>query len=251
MLQLKNLKKSFGGILATNDLSIDFKAGSLSAIIGPNGAGKTTLFNLITGKFRPDSGNIIFNGEEIAGKPPAEIVRRGMGRAFQVSSIFSSLTVLQSMEAAVLAHRRKMNGLWHGFSQAASRARAEELVASIGLEKRAGTVARQLSHGEQKLLDIGLALALEPRMLLLDEPTAGMGPEERIQMIERVHELWEREGITIAFIEHDMDIVFEHAQVIRVLYYGTLLAEGTPAQIRSNQQVIDAYLGAGFEEQAA
>jgi branched-chain amino acid transport system ATP-binding protein len=251
MLKLTNVKKSFGGVVATNDLSIHFTDGSLSAIIGPNGAGKTTLFNLISGKIRPDSGQIIFNGEDIAGKSPVEIVHKGIGRAFQVSNIFPTLTVQQALEAAVLAHRGRMHGMFSAFSQASSRSRADELIEMMGLEKRANTVSRQLSHGEQKLLDIGLALALEPRLLLLDEPTAGMGPEERIQMIERVHALWEKEKMTVVFIEHDMDIVFEHAQIIRVLYYGALLAEGTAEEIRNNQDVIDAYLGAGFIEELA
>ena len=251
MLKLVNVKKSFGGVVATNDLSIHFTDGSLSAIIGPNGAGKTTLFNLISGRIGPDSGQILFNGEDIAGKPPVEIVRKGIGRAFQVSSIFPTFTVQQALEAAVLAHRGGMRGMLGAFSQPSSRSRADELIEMMGLQKRAGTVSRQLSHGEQKLLDIGLALALEPRLLLLDEPTAGMGPEERIQMIERVHALWEREKMTVVFIEHDMDIVFEHAQIIRVLYYGALLAEGNAEQIRNNQAVIDAYLGAGFIEEPA
>jgi len=251
MLQMINVTKAFGGVVATNDFSAEFAPGSLSAIIGPNGAGKTTLFNLITGKLKPDSGRIMFDGQDIAGLPARQIVRRGIGRAFQVATIFPTLTVEQSLEAAVLAHRGQMHNLWRPFSQPASRERALELMELLGMASRGNTVASHLSHGDQKLLDIGLALALQPRLLLLDEPTAGMGPEERHQMIERVHYLWQREKITIIFIEHDMDIVFAHAQKIRVLYYGALLAEGTPDEIRSNQKVIDAYLGTGFTEEAA
>lgn len=251
MLQMINVTKAFGGIVATNDFSAEFAPGSLSAIIGPNGAGKTTLFNLITGKLKPDSGRIVFDGQDIAGLPARQIVQRGIGRAFQVATIFPTLTVEQSLEAAVLAHRGQMSNLWKPFSQPASRERAQELMEMLGMASRARTVASHLSHGDQKLLDIGLALALRPRLLLLDEPTAGMGPEERHQMIERVHYLWQRENITIIFIEHDMDIVFAHAQNIRVLYYGALLAEGTPNEIRNNQKVIDAYLGTGFDEEAA
>jgi branched-chain amino acid transport system ATP-binding protein len=251
MLKLLNVTKSFGGVVATNDLTVDFAAGSLSAIIGPNGAGKTTLFNLITGRTRPDSGRIIFNDQDITALPAKAIVRRGIGRAFQVASIFPTLTVAQSLEASVLAHRRGMGNLFKAFSQAAIRQRAEELMELLGLESRAHTLSAHLSHGDQKLLDIGIALALEPRLLLLDEPTAGMGPEERWQMIERVHYLWQRQKITIVFIEHDMDIVFKHAQMIRVLYYGALLAQGSAQEIRNNQAVIDAYLGTGFAEEAA
>lgn len=248
MLTLKNLKKSFGGVLATNDLSIDFAPGSLSAIIGPNGAGKTTLFNLIAGRIKPDSGQIIFDNEEITHTSPTDIVHKGIARAFQVASLFSSFTVQESFEAAVLAQRHGLNDMYRPFAQKESRARAHELMELVGLEKKARIVSKHLPHGEQKLLDIGLALALKPKLLLLDEPTAGMGPEERVQMIERVHNLWKHEKITVIFIEHDMDIVFGHAQYIRVLYYGALLAEGTPEHIRNNQAVIDAYLGAGFEE---
>lgn len=251
MLKMMNVTKAFGGVVATNDFSAEFVPGSLSAIIGPNGAGKTTLFNLITGRLKPDSGRIVFDGEDIAGMSPGTIVKRGIGRAFQVASIFPTLTVEQSLEAAVLAHRGKMSDIWRSFSQTDSRERAGELMEMLGMQSRARTLASHLSHGDQKLLDIGLALALEPRLLLLDEPTAGMGPEERLQMIERVHYLWEREKITIIFIEHDMDIVFAHAQTIRVLYYGALLAEGTPDEIRTNQKVIDAYLGTGFSQEAA
>ena len=248
MLTMKNVTKAFGGVVATNDFSAEFAAGSLSAIIGPNGAGKTTLFNLITGRLKPDSGSIVFDGEDITRWPAKAIVKRGIGRAFQVSSIFPTLTVAQSLEAAVLAHRGGMHHFLRGFSQPRSRERADALIELLGMEAQAHTLAQHLPHGDQKLLDIGLALALEPRLLLLDEPTAGMGPEERQQMIARVHHLWEREKITIIFIEHDMDIVFAHAQTIRVLYYGALLAEGTPDQIRTNQAVIDAYLGTGFDE---
>ena len=248
MLKMTKVTKAFGGVVATNAFSAEFATGSLSAIIGPNGAGKTTLFNLITGKLRPDSGSIVFDGDDITGWSATAIVKRGIGRAFQVSSIFPTLTVGQSLEAAVLAHRGRMGDLFRPFSQPHSKERADEVIEMLGMQEQAHRLARQLPHGDQKLLDIGLALALEPRLLLLDEPTAGMGPEERQQMIQRVHYLWEREKITIVFIEHDMDIVFAHAQTIRVLYYGALLAEGSAEEIRNNQAVIDVYLGSGFSE---
>lgn len=250
MLKMMNITKAFGGVVATNDFSADFSAGSLSAIIGPNGAGKTTLFNLITGRLKPDAGRIVFDGQDITALSARAIVKRGIGRAFQIASIFPSLTVEQALEASVLAHRGKLADVWRPFSQAASRERAHALVEMLGMQARAHTLSSHLSHGDQKLLDIGLALALNPQLLLLDEPTAGMGPEERLQMIERVHSLWKHEKITIIFIEHDMDIVFAHAQTVRVLYYGALLAEGPPDEIRSNQKVIDAYLGTGFAEAA-
>ncbi|MGS0743449.1 ABC transporter ATP-binding protein [Glaciimonas sp. GG7] len=248
MLTMTGVTKAFGGVVATNDFSAQFADGSLSAIIGPNGAGKTTLFNLISGKIKADSGSIVFDGHDITALSAKAIVQRGIGRAFQVSSIFPTLTVAQSLQAAVLAERGTMGNMLSAFSASRALARTEELLAMLGLEARADTLARHLPHGDQKLLDIGLALALKPRLLLLDEPTAGMGPEERLLMMERIHTLWQREKITIIFIEHDMDIVFARAEIIRVLYYGTLLAQGTPDQIRNNQAVIDAYLGTGFTE---
>ena len=251
MLKLVDVTKAFGGVVATSHFSAEFASGSLSAVIGPNGAGKTTLFNLISGKLKPDSGQILLDGKDITGLPAKAIVRRGIARAFQVSSIFPTLSVRQSLEAAVLAHRGGLHDIFGAFSQPAARERAGELLELLGMQARADTLSRHLPHGDQKLLDIGLALALEPQVLLLDEPTAGMGPEERVQMIERVHHLWERQRITIVFIEHDMDIVFAHAQLIRVLHYGALLAEGTPDEIRNNQAVIDVYLGTGFVEEAA
>ena len=243
MLRLDNVTKAFGGVLATDAVSLDFSPGSLSAVIGPNGAGKTTLFNLISGKLKPDSGRIVFDGENIAGLDETEIVRRGVGRAFQVASLFPSLTVEQSLMAAVLSHRREMLRVAGRFETAGARTRAHEIIDMIGLGAVARTEAAHLSHGDQKLLDIALALALEPRLLLLDEPTAGMGPEERWQMIERVRGLWQAEQMTLIFIEHDMDIVFEVAESIRVLVYGAVLAEGTAAEIRGHPAVIDAYLG--------
>ena len=243
MLTLEHVHKSFGGVAATRDVSLAFADGSLTAVIGPNGAGKTTLFNLITGRFAPDSGRILLAGEDIAGMDRRQIVRRGIGRAFQVASLFPSLTVQESLSAAVQAHRRQETGLGGSFPTREARAGADDLLDLLQLGRVAGVVSRTLSHGDQKLLDIGLALALEPKVLLLDEPTAGMGPEERWQMIETVQRLWRARRMTLIFIEHDMDIVFKVAETVRVLSYGAVLAEGTPDEIRRNPQVIEAYLG--------
>jgi len=248
MLRLENVVRSFGGVVATDDVSLHFAPGSLSAIIGPNGAGKTTLFNLISGKLKPDSGRILFDGEDIAGLDEVEIVRRGVGRAFQVASIFPSLTVEEALTAAVLSHRRQSLRIGERFAHTEARARAREVIDMTGLGAVAGRLSANLSHGDQKLLDIALALALEPRLLLLDEPTAGMGPEERWQMIERVRGLWQAEHMTLVFIEHDMDIVFAVAETIRVLCYGAVLAEGGPDQIRGHPEVVRAYLGAADDD---
>ena len=246
MLLIENLSKSFGGVVAISDLNLNFTPGSLTAVIGPNGAGKTTFFNLIMGSLLPDKGRILLGGENIAGLSTPEIVRRGIARAFQIASIFPSLTVREALLAAVNAQRRQHAKLLGRFPLAASRDRAEEIIEMVGLAMKADMVSRSLSHGDQKLLDIALALVLEPRVLLLDEPTAGMGPEERWLMIDTVHRLWKRQKMTLVFIEHDMDIVFKIAQSIAVLSYGRVLAEGTPAAIRQHPAVIEAYLGSEY-----
>ena len=242
-LALRGLCRSFGGIVATHDVTLDFAAGSLSAIIGPNGAGKTTLFHLITGMIAPSAGRVLLDGEDITGLDRQAIVRRGIGRAFQVANLFPSFTVAESLAAAILTHEGRTASLFHAFPPRDVALRTEEVMELCGLRHLASTVARQLSHGDQKLLDIALALALDPKVLLLDEPTAGMGPDERWCMIERVHGLWQARRMTLIFIEHDMDIVFRIAETVRVLRYGAVLAQGTPEEIRRNPAVIEAYLG--------
>lgn len=243
MLSIQNLDKSFGGVHATRDVSIDFPDGSLTAIIGPNGAGKTTFFNLISGANRPDSGKVIFNGQDLVGKSCVEVVRLGMARAFQVAALFPSLTVTEAITAAVTSHQQRSWMLFKRFPLVEAKEPVEEIIELLGLEAKAGTLSRNLSHGDQKLLDIGLSLAMKPKVLLLDEPTAGMGPDERWRMIGKVQDLWRAKKMTVLFIEHDMDIVFKIAQKIYVLKYGAVLAQGTADEIRSNQDVIDAYLG--------
>lgn len=247
MLEVIHLVKAFGGVRATDDVSLTFDTGSLTAIIGPNGAGKSTFFNLLSGAFAPDSGDIRLNGQSLLGLSIGQIVKRGVGRAFQVASIFPSLTVEETMLAAVHAHHGHAAALGTRFPLASTRDHAEHCLEMTGLLSKRRTLSANLSHGDQKLLDIALALVLEPKVLLLDEPTAGMGPEERWRVIEKVRELWERQKITVVFIEHDMDIVFRIAPSIRVLSYGRVLAEGTPQEIRTNPAVIEAYLGTDHE----
>lgn len=247
MLRIEGVSKSFGGVAATNDVTLHFPKGSLTAVIGPNGAGKTTFFNLITGAFRPDKGRILLDGQNIVGLSPPEIVRRGIGRAFQIARIFPTLTVLEAILGAEQAHRNKHRVMMSRFPLPETEERAGHVMDLVGLTAKAHTLSRNLSHGDQKLLDIALALVLEPHVLLLDEPTAGMGPEERWAMIDTVHRLWQQEKMTLIFIEHDMSIVFKIAQSVRVLSYGRVLAEGTPDEIRRHPEVIKAYLGTEFE----
>lgn len=244
MLEIENISKNFGGLKATQNVSLDFPEGSLSAVIGPNGAGKTTLFNQITGRLRPDSGKVMFKGRDLVGLSSLAVTRAGVVRAFQVAALFPTLTVRQSLAAAVTSRQRGSWALFGRFPVRSAERRADEIAEMLGMADRRDIISKELSHGDQKLLDIGLALALDPKVLLLDEPTAGMGPDERWRMIDKVHALWKSHGLTIVFIEHDMDIVFKIAQTIHVLCYGALLASGTADEIRQNQKVIDAYLGA-------
>ena len=248
MLRIDQLYKSFGGVSAISDVSMDFPTGSLSAVIGPNGAGKTTFFNLISGGLQPDSGQILLDGENMVGLSRNAIVHKGIGRAFQVAKLFKSLTVEESLRAALqsaFGHSAQMFG---SFPQAATRDRAHEVMEQLGLQNKADTVSGNLAHGDQKLLDMALALVMRPKVLLLDEPVAGMGPDERTQMMDTVEQLWRQGGLTIVLIEHDMDIVFRVAQHIHVLSYGKLLAQGNAEEIRANPRVIEAYLGHAQEK---
>ncbi len=242
-LEVRHLTKRFGGVAAIDDVTLAFPSGSLSAVIGPNGAGKSTFFNLISGAIRADGGHVLIDGEDITAHGQAAIVRRGLGRAFQVARFFPTMTVRENLMAAVAAHRGQWGDLMRRFPPPGASPRAREIAAMLGLADSSDRVAATLSHGDQKLLDIALALALEPKILLLDEPTAGMGPEERARMIDRVQHVWSEQKLTLVFIEHDMDIVFRIAERIAVLCYGRLLAAGTPAAIRGDPAVIAAYLG--------
>ncbi len=244
LLTLDNVEKAFGGLRVTAGVSFSLMPGDISAIIGPNGAGKTTLFNQITGYLMPDKGSITFQGEEITGLTTQEIVARGMGRAFQITSIFPEETVLDNVRLACLSRLNQTGKVFRPVSRFKKATdKAYVILESLGLEKQADRQAFELAHGDQKLLDIGTALGLEPKLLLLDEPTSGMSPEERQLTRELIKQLWKEFKLTLLFIEHDMDTVFGIAQVVRVLQLGRLLAEGTPDEIRNNPEVITAYLG--------
>ena len=247
-LKIENLVKSFNGNTVISDISLSIAPGELSAIIGPNGAGKTTFFNLITGYHLPNSGKIYFEGKSIAGMQPFDIVRLGISRAFQITNIFPKLSVLENIVATVITHKKgNLNLVTPIIKLKSVYERAYQILEDVGLADRAHRQSGTLAHGNQKILDIAVALAMEPKLLLLDEPTAGMSPEERWRTVELIQKLWQQLSITMVFIEHDMDIVFGISQKVRVLCYGTMLAEGTPDEISKNDKVIEAYLGEEVE----
>jgi branched-chain amino acid transport system ATP-binding protein len=244
VLKIDRLIKSFNGNTVISDISVTFEQGELSAIIGPNGAGKTTFFNLITGYHLPNSGKIYFEGQSIAGMQPFDIVRLGIARAFQITNIFPKLSVLENVVATVITHQKgNLNLVTPTVKLKPAYDRAYQILEDVGLADRADRQSGTLAHGNQKVLDIAVALAMEPKLLLLDEPTAGMSPEERWKTVELIQKLWQQLNITMVFIEHDMDIVFGISQKVRVLCYGSMLAEGTPEEISKNDKVIEAYLG--------
>jgi branched-chain amino acid transport system ATP-binding protein len=242
VLQTIGLKKHFGGVQAVADVDLLVPEGDLRAIIGPNGAGKTTLFNLITGDLPHDSGGIFFLGQEISGLAPQDLSRRGMARTFQITSIFRRLTVLENVQTALLAHHRRH----YNFLVAARRLYREPamvLLNRVGLAEQAAKPSGVLSHGDQRRLELAIALAAEPRLLMLDEPTAGMAPRERHEIMALVAGIADDAGLTVVFTEHDMDVVFAVARQITVLHQGAILAEGKPSEVRVNADVQRVYLG--------
>jgi len=242
VLDVRGLRKTFDGFEAVGGVSLTVTAGQIAAIIGPNGAGKTTLFNLITGHLRPDEGAVVLEGRDITGMPPHDVCRLGMGRSFQRTNIFPRLTVFQNVQAALLSHRGR--GLdFFARVERLYREETEALLASLGLLDHAGEVGGYLSHGAQKQLELGIALASEPRLLLLDEPTAGMSAAETRDTIGLISRIARERGLTLLFTEHDMEVVFSIAERITVLHQGRVIAEGTPAEVRSDPEVRRVYLG--------
>ena len=230
--------------MAVDNISLAVAAGALHAIIGPNGAGKSTFFNLISGFFAPTSGRIIFDGQDVSRFSATKRVGRGMARTFQVTEIFPELTVAMNLRIAVEAATGHPMRPWlSGRDKVAIESRVEELMAQTGLSGKAGRLVGELSHGDQRAVEMGLALALRPRLLLLDEPTAGMGDQETEQIAQLMQRLHREQGLTIVLIEHDMQIVFRLADIITVLDRGTMLASGSPAEIARNEAVQAAYLG--------
>lgn len=244
ILEVKNLDKHFGGIYVTNRVNMSIKKGEMSAIIGPNGAGKTTFFNLITGLIPSDGGTVLYNDEDITKEKPEKIVKLGMVRAFQVASLFLEETVFDNVYlAAIAVFGKNAKILVNRLAFKDAHEHTNFILDKIGLYNCKDLKASELSHGDQKILDIAIALTLNPKILLLDEPTAGMAPDERIKMMHLLKELHEFFQLTTIFIEHDMDMVFGIAEIIRVLVQGQLIAEGPPDYIRNHETVIEAYLG--------
>jgi branched-chain amino acid transport system ATP-binding protein len=242
LLRIEALKKAFGGLQATDSVSLTIEKGSLRSLIGPNGAGKTTLFNQITGYLVPDSGRIQFRGEEITGLHPYEISRKGITRAFQIINIFPRLAVLESVQLAILAKRgRTLNCIAPARNMA--RDEAMGILETVGLADRADMLARELSHGDQRILELALALAGDPELLLLDEPMAGMSPFERVKVTDLIQKVHAQRGLTILFCEHDMDVVFGISEKVTVLHQGRVIAEGKPEEIKQNEEVHMVYLG--------
>ncbi len=242
MLQVEAVDKSFDEFKAVNGANLTLGKGEIVAVIGPNGAGKTTLFNLITGQLKRDKGKIIFKGEDISELPPYQICKKGIARSFQIVNIFPRLTVFGNVQVAVFSFQRRSSSLFRP-AQNILVEETKSILETAGLSDKAKNIAGSLSHGDQKILEIAIALGNEPELLILDEPTAGMSPEETLATMELIKRLARLQGLTILFCEHDMDIVFSIAQSIMVMRQGRTLIQGDPEEVRNNKEVQEAYLG--------
>jgi len=242
MLQIRSLNKSFDGFKAVNNANLDVQKGEIVAVIGPNGAGKTTLFNLITGVLKPDSGEVIFKNENITGLPPHEICKKRISRSFQVVNVFNRLSIFENTQISILSREKRT---WNLFTPSSKLAVEEtnELLRNVGLYEKRDRISGALSHGDRKVLEIAMALGGNPEFLILDEPTAGMSPEETTRCIDLIKGLREKFGLTILFCEHDMEIVFGIANRIMVIVRGATIIQGTCEEVRCNEAVQDAYLG--------
>lgn len=243
-LQLQGVEKRFGRTEIIRGVSLDVARGERHAVIGPNGAGKSTCFGMLNGQIRPDEGEILLDGHDIAGLPPRRIWRLGVGRTFQVTATFGSMTVIENVQMALLSDRRRLANVWRpvrGFM----RDEAFELLRRVGLGDQAERPSGILAYGDLKRLELAVALANEPRLLLMDEPTAGMAPKERIALMALTAELADARNISVLFTEHDMDVVFTHADRIIVLCYGEIIAQGRPEDVRADPEVRRVYLGTG------
>ena len=252
LLEVRHLAKAFGGVHAMEDVSFVVAKGEFLALIGPNGAGKSTCFNIVNGQLDADSGDIVLGGESILGLKPREIWRKGVGRTFQIAATFGSLTVVENVQMTLLSHAREVFRFW---KPAARRHRDEaiELLAQVGMAEQADRAGRELAYGDVKRVELAMALANQPRLLLMDEPTAGMAPRERNELIALVKRLVGERGISVLFTEHSMDVVFAHADRIIVMARGRLIADGDARTIRDDTKVQEVYFGTGktFERAGA
>ena len=245
LLQVDNISKAFGGVKAVQAVSFSLQAGELLALIGPNGAGKSTTFNMVGGQLAPDSGRVLLNGQPLTGLPPRAIWRRGVGRTFQIAQTFASLTVVENVQMALLSADRKIFSWWPR-AAAHRRSDALALLAQVSMEAQADRPCSELAYGDVKRVELAMALAHDPQLLLMDEPTAGMAPGERVALMQLTRQIAQARKMGVLFTEHSMDVVFGQADRVAVLVRGQLLAEGTPQVIRDDARVQQAYLGTGL-----
>ena len=244
VLSVRNLSKSFGGLKAVSDVSFDLAKGELLALIGPNGAGKTTCFNMLNGQLKADAGQVILNGDSILGLSPRRVWRKGVGRTFQITATYASMTVRENVQMALISHHRKTWDIWHPASGLYVD-EAMDLLALVGMKEQAGRAAAILAYGDLKRLELAIALAHAPELLLMDEPTAGMAPRERVRLMQLTADIVAERNISVLFTEHDMDVVFAHAHRIMVLNRGELIASGSVDDVRNDARVQEVYLGGG------
>lgn len=242
VLEVRELTKSFGGVQAVKNLTFNLSEGQLLAMIGPNGAGKSTCFNLINGQLRPDHGTVVIMGKKINGYLPRQVWKLGVGRTFQITSTFASMTVLENVKMAMLSYHRQSKSLFKRVRKVYTE-ESMELLKLVGIEDQHARSCGVLAYGDLKRVELAVALANKPRLLLMDEPTAGMGPAERQSLMELASEIVRTRNIGVLFTEHDMDVVFTHADHIIVLNRGELVAQGTPEEVRNNSNVQEIYLG--------
>lgn len=245
LLQVQNICKSFGGVQAVRGVSFTLQAGEMLALIGPNGAGKSTTFNMVGGQLTPDCGQVLLHGENIASLPPRAIWRKGVGRTFQIAQTFASLTVVENVQMALLSHDRRIFAWWPR-ANAHRRADALALLDQVGMAAQADRACSELAYGDVKRVELAMALAHNPQLLLMDEPTAGMAPGERVALMQLTRDLAQQRRMGVLFTEHSMDVVFGQADRVAVLVRGQLLAQGTPQQVRDDERVQQAYLGTGL-----
>ena len=249
LLQIENLNKSFGRVQAAVNINLTFEEGVITSIIGPNGAGKSTLINILSGSLPADSGRIYFQGQDITDLPIHRRVRLGLCRSFQVVNVFPELSVFDNIQLPALAVGNRSRRLFGSLAnETGVHLQVNESLELIGLAEKADTIASALSHGDQRVLEVGIAMAAGPKLLFLDEPTAGMNPVERVRILENIRRLSEQGRTTFVIVEHDMDIVFSLSQRVIVLHYGEVIGDGTTAEVKNNTRVREVYLG---EEVAA